>query len=170
MDSCRIPATKRFRDPRGLELQFGRGAPGIFLLRPQSFSAPPVQALRSSRAFGRGTVGVLGRRMVAAVRAMKPIAEHLLQVTQGALQIRTDGLLIWSHISLYAAGPESGSPGYPSRQAAVDLQRLQIRSPGQELSKRSRHIRQRRTMDSSASWISGFLNACFVMTSMWVSF
>lgn len=51
----------------------------------------------------------------------------------------------------------------PSRQAAVDLQRLQIRSPGQVLSKRSRHMRQRRDLGSCGSLGRGLLTvACFI--------
>jgi hypothetical protein len=52
----------------------------------------------------------------------------------------------------------------PSRQAAVDLQRLQMRSPDQVLSKQSRHMRQRRVLGVSGWLGRGLLRAACFMT------
>lgn len=133
--------------------------------------------------------GRQGRRLVGAVRpgrlcqapaAHEPqqaLAPHVFQAAQRTSQVGTDGALahvyvghvlkyVWAEATVHQESRSAGSnaaAAQPSRQAAVDLQRLQMRSPGQVLSKRSRHMRQRRTLESCGSLGPGLLRvACFM--------
>jgi len=133
-----------------------------------------------------GCSGGLGRRWLVAVGRSRPRlqdatprsaqTQNFVEAAERPLQIGAD-IVFASHNSKYDvnAGRGSGQAGakqaieadrlrpQPSRQAVVDLQRLQTRSPGQPLSKRSRHIKQRRFFTFGGSLGRGLLRvACFM--------